>query len=240
MIIDAFTRSLIFSAKHHQQRQLSLPSSSLSLSAAAVSSSTRIFRRHTSTKSSKERLRVAVVGGGAAGLAAALHLAPLVTQGLIGGPIDIYDSEERPSNREIGIGIWSTALDCFQKDSIDSHQLVYNDMIKHGTFVQEVGYRSPNGSWLAESSLKGDSIPDLIFLREKDMLASLRKAVHLEVNRGNVMLYTGSNHKVHSIMEDSTTEAWSAPLMLQPDGPDSPLERTERDYHLIVAGTSSF
>ena len=55
------------------------------------------------------------------------------------------------------------------------------------------------------------------------------------------MLHTGSNYKVHSIMEDSSTEAWSAPLMLQTDGPDNPtLERTERDYHLIVAGTFSF
>jgi hypothetical protein len=179
---------------------------------------------------------VAVVGGGAAGLSTALHLAPLVTKGLISGPIDVYDSEERPSNREIGVGIWSTALDCFQRDTIDSHQLVYNDMTRQGTFIQEVGYRSPQGYWLAESSLKGESVPDLLFLREKDMLASLRKAVHLEVNRGNVVLHAGSNHKVHSIMEDSSTEAWSAPLMIERDGPGKPAEPTERDYHLVVAG----
>jgi 2-polyprenyl-6-methoxyphenol hydroxylase-like FAD-dependent oxidoreductase len=178
---------------------------------------------------------VAVVGGGAAGLSSALHLAPLVTQGLISGPIDVYDSEERPSNRDIGVGIWSTALDSFRKDTIDSHQLAFDDMVRKGTYVHEAGYRTPRGDWLAESNLDGANLPDLLFLREMDMLAALRKAVHLEVNRGNVVVHSGSHYQVHSIMEDATTAPWSAPLMLLRDGPDQPPHPTERDYHLIVA-----
>jgi 2-polyprenyl-6-methoxyphenol hydroxylase-like FAD-dependent oxidoreductase len=189
----------------------------------------------SSTKSSKERLRVAVVGGGVAGLSTALHLAPLVTQGLISGPIDVYDSEERSSNRDIGVGIWSTALASFQKDTLDSHQLAFDDMVRRGTFVREVGYRTPQGDWLAESNLVGKALPNLLFLREMDMLAALRKAVHLEVNRGNVVMFSGSHYKVHSVMEDATTEPWSAPLMILPDGPNKSPQPTERDYHLIVA-----
>jgi 2-polyprenyl-6-methoxyphenol hydroxylase-like FAD-dependent oxidoreductase len=191
--------------------------------------------RFTSTKSSKERLRVAVVGGGAAGLSTALHLAPLVTQGLIGGPIDVFDSEDKPSNREIGVGVWSTALSSFQENPNNAHQLAYQDMIKRGTFVHEVGYRTPRGDWLAESNLDGEGLPDLLFLRETDMLAALRKAIHVEVNRGNVMVHSGSHYKVDSIMEDNNTAPWSAPLMLLKDGPGKSAERTERDYHLIVA-----
>jgi hypothetical protein len=208
-------------------------------------------------KSSKERLRVAVVGGGAAGLSTALHLAPLVAQGLIAGPIDVYDSNERHHGRDIGVGIWSTALEGFDDDdddkTIDSHRLVYQDMTRVGTFIGKVGYRSPSGAWLAESNLQQQkplssssssarssfsSLPQLLFLRECDMIAALQKAVHLEVQRGNVMLHTGSNYKVKSILEDSSTEPWAAPLVLKGNNnAEASSEITERDYHLIVAGT---
>ncbi|KAL3920867.1 MAG: hypothetical protein SGILL_003044 [Bacillariaceae sp.] len=191
-----------------------------------------------------QRLRVAVVGGGAAGLSTALHLAPLVTKGLIAGPIDVYEGEERPSNREIGVGLWSTALDSFRPqekedgtitETIESHELAYRDMIRRGTFVHQVGYRTPRGDWLAKSNLDGDGLPDLLFLREMDMLDALRKALHIEVNRGNVVVHSGSHYKVDSVMEDACTAPWSAPLMLLKDGPNKPPERTDRDYHLIVA-----
>ena len=43
-------------------------------------------------------MRVAVVGGGGVGLATALHLAPLIKSGLIGGPIDVYDAAEQQSS----------------------------------------------------------------------------------------------------------------------------------------------
>jgi 2-polyprenyl-6-methoxyphenol hydroxylase-like FAD-dependent oxidoreductase len=190
-------------------------------------------RRLFTSRSGGERLRVAVVGGGAAGLATALHLAPLVSSGLIAGPVDIFDAAGTPS-REIGVGVWSTALDPFRKSGVDSHQLVYDDMIRNGTFVREVGYRTPRGDWLAESCLHGEGLPDLLFLREMDMLASLRKAVHLEVQRGNIALYSGTNYRVSSILEESK-EPWSAPLLLETDGCGRPPVPSPRDYHLIVA-----
>lgn len=45
-----------------------------------------------SSSSNHNKLRIAVVGGGAAGMTAALHLSPLVAAGLIHGPIDVYES----------------------------------------------------------------------------------------------------------------------------------------------------
>lgn len=179
-------------------------------------------------------MRVAVVGGGAAGLATALHLAPLIKNGLIGGPIDVYDAaEQQPST--IGVGIWSTALYGFRDSKdVDSHQIAYNDMVRNGTFSQGVGFRSPRGDWLAESNLSGSETPDLLFLRQSDMIGALRKAVHHEVQLGNVVLHSGTYGKIRSISEDSP-DPWSASLEIETNGPDKPTEKTERDYHLIVA-----
>jgi len=194
----------------------------------------RYYSSRECTKSAGERLRVAVVGGGAAGLATALHLAPLVNAGLIGGPIDVYDAADQlPST--IGVGIWSTALYGF-RDSKDvaSHQIAYNDMIGKGTFSKGVGFRSPRGDWLAESNLSGAETPDLLFLRQSDMLGALRKAVHHEVQLGNVVLHSGTCNKIRSVSEDSP-DPWSAPLEIEINGPDKPTIKTERDYHLIVA-----
>ena len=131
--------------------------------------SQRYFSSHNG-----ERLRVAVCGGGVAGLSVALHLAPLVTAGKISGPIDVFEAGGN-NGRDIGVGVWSTALDAFRVSNVDSHQLVYNDMIQHGYFVRDVGYRTPKGHWLATSRLDG-TMPDLLFLREKDLLSALRKA----------------------------------------------------------------
>mmetsp|Transcript_44726 Transcript_44726/g.50145 ORF Transcript_44726/g.50145 Transcript_44726/m.50145 type:complete len:558 (-) Transcript_44726:52-1725(-) len=194
----------------------------------------RYYSSGEATKSAGERLRVAVVGGGVAGLATALHLAPLVNAGLIGGPIDVYDAADQSSST-IGVGIWSTALDGF-RDSKDvaSHQIVYNDMIRNGTFSKGVGFRSPRGDWLAESNLSGAETPDLLFLRQSDMLGALRKAVHHEVQLGNVVLHSGTCSKIRSVSEDSP-HPWSAPLEIEINGPDQPTIKTERDYHLIVA-----
>eukprot|EP00980_Cylindrotheca_fusiformis_P017742 scaffold5586_cov64-Cylindrotheca_fusiformis.AAC.1 len=103
-------------------------------------------------------MRIAIVGGGAAGLSSALHLAPLVAQGHIEGPIDIYESGNT-ENREIGVGIWSTALDPFRKSKEESHQLVIDEMTRCGSYVGDVGYRTPKGRWLAQSRL-GGTMPD--------------------------------------------------------------------------------
>ena len=170
-------------------------------------------------------MRVAIVGGGAAGLSSALHLAPLVQEGYISGPIDVYDAG-KDSGREIGVGIWSTALDPFgRNEDIESHQLVYQDMTQQGIFLRDVGYRTPKGHWLATSRLDGN-LPDLLFLREKDMLGALRKGVHLEELKGNVALHTGE--RITSIFEESP-EPWSSSLVLESN------KKTPRDYHLIIA-----
>jgi len=177
---------------------------------------------------------VAIVGGGAAGLSTALHLAPLVTAGLISAPIDVYDAGERQSS-PIGVGIWSTALYAFRDSKdVDSHQIVFNDMYRKGTLSERVGFRSPGGDWLAESNLAGEKTPDFLFLRESDMLGALQKGVHHEVQRGRVVLHTGLCGKIDSIAEDSP-QPWSAPLLVLKNGTENPPEKTERDYHLIVA-----
>eukprot|EP00980_Cylindrotheca_fusiformis_P014721 scaffold4009_cov124-Cylindrotheca_fusiformis.AAC.1 len=186
-------------------------------------------RRHGSTTTTKrEDMRIAIVGGGAAGLSSALHLAPLVAQGHIEGPIDIYESGNT-ENREIGVGIWSTALDPFRKSKEESHQLVIDEMTRCGSYVGDVGYRTPKGRWLAQSRL-GGTMPDLLFIREMDMLETLRKAVMMEEQRGTVKLHAGSEFQVKSIFEESEAP-WSAPLKIGADGSDM----TDRDYHLIVA-----
>jgi 2-polyprenyl-6-methoxyphenol hydroxylase-like FAD-dependent oxidoreductase len=171
-------------------------------------------------------MRIAIVGGGAAGLSSALHLAPLIAQGHISGPIDIFDGGNA-EKREIGVGIWSTALDPFRKSTEDSHQLVIDEMTKCGSYVRDVGYRTPKGHWLALSRL-GGHMPDLLFIREMDMLEALRKAVQLEEKRGTIKLHSGSDYHVRSISEESEAP-WSAPLKIGADATDS-----ERDYHFIV------
>lgn len=188
-----------------------------------------------------ERLRVAVVGGGCAGLSSALHLAPLVEAGYLASPIDIFDATPT-KGRDIGVGVWSTALDPFQHSDRPSHQLVYEEMIAHGTWVGDAGYRTPDGAWLMKSHLPttpeeclAQNMPALLFLREKDMLQSLQKAIHWEENRGTVRVHRdGNKTRVTSIEEDSSLP-WSARLRLTAD------HYSERDYHLIVAadGTHS-
>lgn len=183
--------------------------------------------RFFSSASSGEAIRIAIVGGGAAGLSSALHLAPLIAQGHVDGPIDIYDGGNA-KQREIGVGIWSTALDPFRQSTEKSHELVIDEMTRCGSYLRDVGYRTPKGTWLAQSRL-GGHMPDLLFIREMDMLQALHTAIELEEARGTVKLHSGKDYHVRSISEESQAP-WSAPLRIGADSSD-----TERDYHLIVA-----
>ena len=183
---------------------------------------------------------MAIVGAGTAGLSTALHLAPLVSKGLIQSPIDVYEGTPARKGRSIGVGIWSTALEPFRKSDRPSHQVVWDKMTSHGSWVGEVGYRTPKGTWLVNSKLNPnptasedkDNAPGLLFLKECDVQSALRTAVAAEENNSTIRMQC--NAPVKGIMEDSP-HAWSAPLMLQ-NG-----QTTERNYHLIIAadGTDS-
>lgn len=207
-----------------------------------------------SSSSAGELLRVAIVGGGAAGLSSALHLAPLVSAGKIAAPIDVFDvapsmnhssspaSGTSVTRRDIGVGIWSTALDPFRTSQRTSHQVVYEEMTGRGTWLGDVGYRTPDGSWLMTSHLPASyaesvakNMPGLLFLREKDMLNSLDKAVHWEQQIGTIRLYRdGNKTRVTGLQEDCSLP-WSTRLTFGSD------RHSDRDYHLIVAadGTHS-
>jgi 2-polyprenyl-6-methoxyphenol hydroxylase-like FAD-dependent oxidoreductase len=201
-----------------------------------VVKTTKLYRcRFYSSSSSRgngtEQMRVAIVGGGVSGLATALHLAPLASQGLIASPIDVYEASPSNKGRSIGVGIWSTALEPFRISDRPSHQAVWDRMTAQGSWVGEVGYRTPRGKWLVNSELPTtipdeDDMPGLLFLKESDVQSALRMAVAVEENRSTIRVH--SNAPVSGIFEESP-HPWSAPLVLG-NG-----KATDRDYHLIVA-----
>ncbi|GKY96880.1 hypothetical protein MPSEU_000647000 [Mayamaea pseudoterrestris] len=211
-----------------------------------------ISRRKTTTSSTSagELLRIAVVGGGAAGLSSALHLAPLVSAGKVAAPIDVYDcpatlqsDSDGTPKRDIGVGIWSTALDPFFRSDRTSHQVVGQEMTSHGNWLGEVGYRTPNGAWLMKSHLPtsreemvAKNMPGLLFLREIDMLMALEKAVHWEQQIGTIRLHRDGNKTRTTGLQEDCNLPWSTRLRLDKDG-----RLSDRDYHLIIAadGTHS-
>lgn len=145
-----------------------------------------------------ERLRIAIVGGGVAGLSTALHLADLVDRGLVASPIDVYVDlkEEQQELRDIGVGVWSTALLPFsQSYTRPSHQSCWDDWMRAGQWLGEVGYRAPSGTWLAKSTLPTSGsfqdMPGLFFLRERDLLQALQRGVHWEESRATIQLHSG-------------------------------------------------
>jgi 2-polyprenyl-6-methoxyphenol hydroxylase-like FAD-dependent oxidoreductase len=261
------------------------------------SSSSSASSNNNAAESPPERLRVAIVGGGCAGLSAALHLAPLVDAGLIASPIDIFDDSTLPPaaaetsfnsgssatstsssgcagagaiGRDIGVGIWSTALEPLRMSSSTSssvprtsHELAYHEMTKHGTWVGDVGYRTIDGDWLMHSHLPTNrdemnqtGIPGLLFLRERDMLSSLQKAVAWEEapERGTIRTHHRRSNTASSSaaapgrqsrsrimrLEEDSGQPWSTRLVFGIDL-DGTCQYSERDYHLIVAadGTNS-
>ena len=81
IITSGRARTALFSAVGGHSSPLPLRTFSSSNDAANIIDDT-----------SNDQLRIAIVGGGASGMTAALHLAPLVAAGLIQGPIDVYES----------------------------------------------------------------------------------------------------------------------------------------------------
>ena len=183
-----------------------------------------------------ERLRIAIVGGGVAGLSTALHLADLVDRGLVASPIDVFvDTTEL---RDIGVGVWSTALTPFSQSwTRPSHQSCWDDWMRSGQWLSEVGYRAPSGTWLAKSTLPTSGsfqdIPGLFFLRERDLIQALQRGVHWEESRATIQLHSGPN--VTGLVEETNSFPYSAQLTLASG------ETTVRDYHLVIGaeGTHS-
>ena len=195
----------------------------------------------------REKIRVAIIGGGVSGLSTALQLSPLVERGIIQAPIDLYEKcaltdihpHEKSSvidehfhpgsgtvGRDIGVGIWSTALEAFavigsrySKDGTRAFNLI--EKLEHlGNYVGEVGYRTPNGSWLTRSSLNLGGIgsdsdidsdidsdtqqnqlgdPSLLFIKENMFLSSLREAVAFEEQElGTIQTHYATNNSTKS------------------------------------------
>ncbi|KAL7552253.1 hypothetical protein ACHAWF_015481 [Thalassiosira exigua] len=241
---------------------------------------------------SDPRLRVAIVGGGAAGMCAALHLSPLVAAGSIRGPVDVYESSvvtkskhgraseggeggkgskrrggpqpypgSGASGREIGVGIWSTAWWSFlrslerggaNKDRA-SYRTLLRDLEACGSYVDDVGYRTPNGEWMVRSELNATPFgvedldpknreggtakehdggdPALLFVRERDLLSCLRNAIKIEKKLGTVRYHSGV--RVEGI-DDVEGDLGSLVLANAADNGGGAPYLSPR-YHLIVA-----
>ena len=274
---------------------------SLFFTPRCFSSTTSTITHNDNNKTENGKLRVAIVGGGAAGMTTALHLSPLVAAGLIQGPIDVYEannvkkcnkfrtsghtetnSEGGKQNysgsgalgRQIGVGIWSTAwwpfLRSLEKSLSSSSSASLNDRVKEqknrqsyktllkdleacGSYVKDVGYRQPNGSWLVKSQLNASPFgiddllnnnvaehgsksidnddPALLFVREKDLLSCLRNAIKIEQQLGTVQFNCGV--RVESI--DSLDGDMGILELHQEIRPSSTIKTTSPQYHLIIA-----
>jgi len=184
--------------------------------------------------------------------------------------------------RDIGVGIWSTAWWPFlrsvkeglsnsadddeggdnkntladmiqQQKNRQSYQTLLQDLEACGSYVKDVGYRTPNGSWLVKSELNAspfgiqdllddninsksidDDDPALLFVREKDLLSCLRNAIKIEQRLGTVKYHSGVrvdgienvNGDLGSLVLQSTTNA--------SDG-DEKGSSISPQYHLIIA-----
>jgi 2-polyprenyl-6-methoxyphenol hydroxylase-like FAD-dependent oxidoreductase len=203
------------------------------------------FLSSSSNSGTSPGIRVAIIGGGASGLSTALQLAPLAEKGLIAKPIDIYeksclassiDASSAPARamattnlttdswgsgvigKEIGVGIWNTALEPFQSER-NSHKDLIRKLEHSGQYIERVGYRTPKGDWLTKTTLSlppsmqpnvdanatDRADPSLLFIREKDFLASLREAVHTEQECGTIQMHYAPTENDESTTVESVT-----------------------------------
>ncbi len=238
--------------------------------------------RLISTTSDDGKLRVAIVGGGVSGLSTALHLAPLAEKGLISKPIHLYektcladvhpddkckltssctlDENDHPGSgtigRDIGVGIWSTALQPFlrlsHKDQpLGTHKSLIEKLENLGQYVGDVGYRTPGGSYLTRSRLNTDSVgtqrasdaetdelqrePALLFIRERDFISSLREAVFGEEMYGTIETHFAKSERDKSTEVDEIV----LPTDSREDGHTGRLRFADNNlsdpYHFIIS-----
>ena len=200
----------------HPQRQLLLLRRGRGQRRRSPAPPLSLCHRLSFSASTSEPLGVAIVGAGVSGQAAALHLAPLVSAGLL-RPVHVYEAGPRPGGvrrrrgaggtgaegRSVGVGLWSTALAPFAGTGRASHADLLRRLEEDGSYVGRVGYRTPEGAWLARSELgarvsdadivAGADVasPSLLFLRERDLLSALREAVRAEEELGTIRVTYG-------------------------------------------------
>lgn len=277
-------------------------------------------RQFSTSTNNNGQLRIAIVGGGAAGLTAALHLAPLVSAGLVAGPVDVYESTvlekcakdkdktrheggrqlypgSGARGRDIGVGIWSTAWWPFlqsleagasasssttaatddnstsfsttsevtKQKYRQSYQTLLQDLEMCGSYVGDVGYRTPDGSWLVRSELNAKPFgiddllamyddegkpdrssninnsnancdPALLFVREKDLLSCLRNAVKIEQSMGTICLNSGVRvDGIENVNGDMGSLTLSDATATTSDATPSSQTTASPQYHLIIA-----
>jgi len=194
-----------------------------------------------------------------------LHLAPLAEKGLIFKPIDLFEksslNDVHPNDknsqncyqdvhpgsgtfgRDIGVGIWNTALEPLH----DNYSSLVKKLENLGSYVGNVGYRTPKGAWLAqsklntkegtvseESSTSDPSGPSLLFIREKDFLSSLREEVDLKSRENVIRTHFAKNEsdlstQVDSIILPKDVGDGMSGILKFADG------STSEQYHFIIA-----
>jgi hypothetical protein len=219
----------------------------------AVATHRRTICTATERKNNESILKVAIVGGGPAGLCTALQLAPLVSKGYIQAPIDVYEAKqsyasEHEKNDTIGVGIWSTALLPFlringdstasingqqQQQQRPSYKMVFKILESVGCFVKNVGYRTSNGSWITHTTLStnldDNQQPSLLFLQRHTLMKALYDAISI-MEQQAIQIHYG--HNVKLIKEQG--KDGEAALLCVREEQQKKEETFTKSYNLIV------
>lgn len=170
-------------------------------------------------------MRVAVVGGGAGGLAAAAW----VRRALPGWSVRVFD-RRRPRS-DIGVGVWSNAL--IALDALDPK--LTRELQAAGKWMGAAGYRSSEGSWLATSHLLEGleaGQPSLLFLPQSKLESVLEDAVGAE----NIQETTIDSSGVEKLLCDYD-------IIVGADGRNSTVRRFlvgKQRSHLVKHGYTVF